>query len=107
MLSRVILGIAGVSALAGALDVPDFGPDFKPSVLDNMNGDYVMSTTPGGKAGLFPKQYRDYPGGVESYDVYSPPITTLYSQVWWKPLDPIPMPEEMVKKYNGTGMSIL
>jgi len=72
-----------------------------------MNGDYVFSTTPGGKAGLFPKQYKDYPGGVESYDVYSPPITTLYSQVWWKPLETIPMPEEMVKKYNGTGMAIV
>ena len=46
-------------------------------------GDYVKSTTPGGHdtQNLFPKAYKDYPGGVESFDVYSPPITTLYSQV--------------------------
>lgn len=87
--------------------VPDFGPAFVPSNEDNMNGDYVFSTTPGGKPGLFPKRYADYPGGVEYYDVYSPPITTLYSQVWWAPLDPTPLPDEMVKKYAGKGMAIV
>ena len=27
--------------------VPDFGPDFNASSLPNMNGDYVLSSTPG------------------------------------------------------------
>ena len=49
----------------------------------NMNGEYPLSATPGSKnmSGLFPNQYRDYPGGAEMFEVYSPPITTLYSQV--------------------------
>jgi len=82
-------------------------PNFAPSKQDNMNGEYVFSATPGGKPGFFPKHYRDYPGGVEAYDVYSPPMTTLYSQVWWKPLAPTVMPDEMVAKYNGTAMAIV
>lgn len=56
---------------------------------------------------MFPKQYKDYPGGVEFYDVYSPPMTTLYSQVWWSPLAPTPMPDEMIRKYNNSGMAIV
>ena len=73
--------VAAVTALASAKAAPQFGADFAPSTADNMNGEYVFSSTPGGNASLFPKRYADYPGGVEYYDVYSPPITTLYSQV--------------------------
>ncbi|KAK3243851.1 hypothetical protein CYMTET_29564 [Cymbomonas tetramitiformis] len=87
--------------------VPNFGPDFTPSREDNMNGDYVFSSTPGGTPGLFPKRYADYPGGAEHYDVYSPPISTLYSQVWWSPLAPVALPEAMVKNYAGKGMAII
>ena len=74
---------------------------------ENMNGEYTIGTTPGGRPGLFPKQYREYPRGVESFDVYSPPMTTLYSQVWWKALEPVPLPEEIVKRYRGSGMAIV
>merc|ERR1711871_357467 len=96
----------GVLAFA-ARPAPDFGADFIPSQEENMNGDYVFSPTPNGTPGLFPKQYKDYPGGVEYYDVYSPPITTLYSQVWWKPLAPAPLPDDLVKKYAGKAMAIV
>jgi len=93
--------LAAIGASAGAV------PGFVPSQEPNMNGDYPFATTPGGTPGKFPKAYKDYPGGVEYYDVYSPPITTLYSQVWWSPLAPIKMPEEMVQKYAGKGMAIV
>lgn len=63
--------------------------------------------TTGAKPGLFPKQFRDYPGGAESFDVYSPPMTTRYSQVWWAPLAPAAMPEHIIKKYAGKGMAIV
>jgi hypothetical protein len=51
-------------AAATATDpyTPDFGPNFVPSQEDNMNGNYASSTTPGGRAGLFPIKFRDYPG---------------------------------------------
>ncbi len=87
--------------------IPDFGPDFVASDADNMNGEYPMSTTPGGRPGLFPKRYADYPGGAEHFDAYSPPITTLYSQVWWSPLAPAPLPKDIVAKYAGKGMAII
>ena len=80
---------------------------FEPTTARNMNGAYVMSPTPGGTPGKFPKQYADYPGGVEYYESYSPPMTTLYSQVWWSPLKPAPMPDAMVKKYAGKAMAIV
>ena len=41
------------------------------------------------------------------YDSYSPPMTTFYSQVWWSPLAPTPMPPAMVKKYAGKAMAIV
>ena len=71
-----------------SLAQPDFGPTWRPSTAGNMNGAYPFSTTPGGKPGLFPKQYADYPGGVEFFDAYTPAMQTLYSQVWWKPHPP-------------------
>ena len=86
-----------LSALCGfaAAAAPAFHqtvPGFAPSSSDNMNGAYPMSTTPGGTPGKFPRRFADYPGGAEHYDVYSPPMTTLYSQVWWSPLAPTPLP---------------
>ena len=80
----------------------EYSGDFSPSEQDNMNGPFIFAQTPNGKTGLFPEKYRDYPGGVESFDVYSPPMTTLYSQVWWKPLDPISLPKNIVEKYAGS-----
>ena len=41
---------------------------FAPSNENNMNGNYVFSTTPNGIPNKFPKQYKDYPGGAEFYD---------------------------------------
>jgi len=82
-------------------------PGFTPSDAPNMNGEYPFAPMPGGKPGLFPKAYRDYPGGAEYYEVVSEPMTTLYSQVWWTPLAPMPFPEEMVKKYAGRKVAIV
>jgi hypothetical protein len=76
---------------------------------DNMNGVYPLSATPGSKnmSGLFPNRYSDYPGGAEMFELYSPPISTLYSQVWWAPLAPSAIPQHIVKKYAGKGMAIV
>lgn len=76
---------------------------------ENLNGDYVLSQTPGGKdtQKLFPTHFRDYPRGVTSFDVYSPPVKTLYSQVFWKALDPVDLPEDIVKRFDGKGMAVV
>lgn len=44
---------------------------------------------------------------MESFDVYSPPISQLYSQVFWKGLAPVKLPEEIVKKYAGKGAAFV
>mmetsp|Transcript_30184 Transcript_30184/g.59088 ORF Transcript_30184/g.59088 Transcript_30184/m.59088 type:complete len:774 (-) Transcript_30184:87-2408(-) len=81
---------------------------FKPSNAPNMNGEYSISPTAGaGDPKLFPSQFRDYPHGVEYFDMYSENITTLYSQVWWKPLKPSPLPADIVQRYAGKGMAIV
>jgi hypothetical protein len=94
-----------------------------------MNGDYTISATPKANPDLFPKSFKDYPNGVEYFEVYSQPITTLYSQVcsirrmrhapfiwhtdanfpqvWWAPLAPSPLPEDIVQRYAGKGMAIV
>eukprot|EP01079_Euglenida_sp_SAG-EU17-18_P010244 gene10244-274_t len=47
--------------------------------VPNMNGEYALSRTPGA-TGDFSTNYSDYPGGAEYFEVYSPAISTLYSQ---------------------------
>eukprot|EP00041_Stephanoeca_diplocostata_P021125 m.486046 g.486046 ORF g.486046 m.486046 type:complete len:898 (+) comp21742_c0_seq1:58-2751(+) len=82
---------------------------FKPTTADNMNGKYILSQTPHGvdTQNKFPPQYKDYPGGVEYFDVYSPPITSYYSQVFWTGLDPVPLPKDIVARYDGRGMAVV
>ena len=43
----------------------------------NMNGFYHLSETPRSDTSKFPKQYSDYPGGAEYFDVYSPPTESI------------------------------
>jgi hypothetical protein len=82
-------------------------PNFVGTKEPNMNGEYPLSVTPGGTAGLFPRAFKDYPGGVEYFDVYSPPMKTLYSQVWWSPLEPTSLPTDIINKYKNKGMAIV
>jgi hypothetical protein len=95
--------------------------------FENMNGEYVISPTP--KAfGNYSTKWSEYPGGVEYFEVYMGPITSLYSQVsklhatntikprrlimpfsqvWWKQLDDVPLPPELVQRFEGKGMAVM
>jgi len=44
---------------------------------------------------------------VQSFDVYSPEFETLYSQVFWKALSPVPLPAHVVKRYDGRAMAVV
>ena len=44
---------------------------------------------------------------MEYFDVYSPLITQRYSQVYWKALPPVSLPEVTVKKFDGRTMAIV
>ena len=58
--------------LAGALasDVPV-----------NMNGEYLIANPNSASGATFNTQYSSR--GAEYFDVYSPPITTVYAEVFW------------------------
>jgi hypothetical protein len=71
-----------------------------------MNGRYQLSETGGSNTSKYP-DYRDYPGGVEYFDVYSPLISQLYSQVYWKALPPAHLPAEIVRKFAGRAMAVV
>ena len=81
---------------------------------DNMNGLYSLSSTPGSPdprrwlSSLLGSPTCDYPGGaVDYFDLHSPTISSTYAEVFWTMLDPVPLPDEIVKKYKGKGMAII
>mmetsp|Transcript_2949 Transcript_2949/g.6209 ORF Transcript_2949/g.6209 Transcript_2949/m.6209 type:complete len:755 (+) Transcript_2949:19-2283(+) len=84
-------------------------PPFARTAVENLNGEYLLSATPhANRTQLrFPTRFHDYPRPVESFDVYSPPIRSLYSQVFWKALPPVPLPEDVVARYSGQGMAVV
>jgi hypothetical protein len=75
----------------------------------NMNGEYYLSSTITGKP--FHASFTDfdsYPnGGTEYFDLYSPKISTLYSQVFWTTLDPVALPRDIVERFDGKGMAVV
>ena len=42
-----------------------------------------------------------YGKGVKYFDAYSAPFETLYSQVWWAGLPPLPLPKDVVEEFAG------
>ena len=78
-----------------------------PSNATNLNGEYKLSETAKSDTSKFPTNYKDYPGGAEYFDVYSPLIVQHYSQVYWKGFDPVPLPPNIVQRFKGKGMAII
>ena len=78
------------------------------SAEPNLNGDYKMSKTPKGRDDVFSMRFADYPGTVEYFDIYSPVLSSVYSQVIWTTFPPIALPDEIVKRFaGGKPMAIL
>ena len=96
-----MMRIAGVAATAiGAAA-------FQPTTEENMNGAYEFSVTPGAPQGKgFPTDFKDYPGGVEFFDVYHGPITSTYGKVWWTSTSN-KIPEDIVKRFDGKVMAVI
>ena len=54
----------------------------------NMNGKYVLSDPMTGKYIEKPfTEFNSYPRPTEYFDVYSPPITSRYAEVFWTMMD--------------------
>ena len=77
--------------------------------FENMNGEYLTTPTPNvPKGSTFNTKWSDYPNdGVEYFEVYLGPITSLYSQVWWKTVPPVSLPKELIDRFDGKGMAIV
>ena len=74
-----------------------------PTNAPNLNGAYRLSPTPLGSKGkiAWAESYASWPGGTMMFDAYSPPFETLYSQVWWAGLPPLPLPDHVIQQFSG------
>jgi hypothetical protein len=41
------------------------------------------------------------------FDILSPVVSTLYSQVWWAALEEVAIPDEVMKQFDGKTMAIV
>jgi len=73
-------------------------------VLENMNGKYSISNSISSKP--FNTDYASYEN-VEYFDVYSPPITTKYGEVYWTMMDEVALEKEIVDRFDGKVMAIV
>ena len=66
----------------------------------NMNGPYLLANS------QTHVSHATFAGGSEYFDVYSPPITTLYSQVYWTLLPSVALPPAIVARFANKSMAI-
>ena len=74
------------------------------AAIPNMNGDYLIANPD--KTAKNPYEVILDKGYNRMFEVTSPKISTLYSQVYWTMMDPVPLPKEIVEEFNGKGMAI-
>ena len=75
--------------------------------LENMNGDYAISNANRGAKATYSTRYGDRGGGINYFDVYSPPITTRYGEVYWTMMEDVPLPSDIVNKFANKTIAIV
>ena len=90
-----------------AFQVSNAAGAITPITEPNMNGEYLLSPTPKAPNSTWSTSFRDYPGGVESFTVYTDPITSTYAEVFWTPLPEVKIPEEIIQRFKGKGMAVV
>lgn len=78
-----------------------------PTTEPNMNGDYLLAPTPKAPHPKWSTSFKDYPGGVESFTLYTGSITSTYSEVFWTALPEVNLPEDIVKRFANKGMAVV
>jgi len=70
-----------------------------------MNGEYLIAN-PNRQA---PTPYStDYGAkNAEYVDLYTPPIRTVYGEVFWTMMDPIPLPKDLVARFANKTMAVV
>merc|ERR1712130_949680 len=74
--------------------------------VSNMNGLYTISNPNPAATNEFNSDYNSF-SDVEYFEVYSPPISTKYSEVYWTMMDPVPMDKDLVSRFQGKTMAIV
>lgn len=72
----------------------------------NMNGLYTISNPNPAAPKQFSGDFTTYIEGNEYFDVYSPEISTVYGQVYWTMMDAVPLPKEIIERFDGKTMAI-
>ena len=76
----------------------------------NMNGEYKLAATPnqtGWPSWLTNTSFRDYPGGVEMFEVHLGPVTSTYGEVFWTHLPSVELSDELKQRFKGKGMAVV
>ncbi len=76
--------------------------------LGNMNGNvYGISNPNVSEYPQFPTEFSKINTSSEYFDVYSPPITSKYAEVYWTMMPAVPLPENIVKRFDGKMIAIV
>lgn len=66
----------------------------------NKNVKYIVSNPAPGQIG------REFSFRGEYFEVYSLPIRLRYSEVYWKPLDPVSLPADIIARFFNSTMAV-
>ena len=100
-------------ALAAATLAAPRAPTPTPFSGENMNGaHYLLQATPKGGAAVngstaWSTEFKNYPGGVEYFEVLAGPVKTTYSEVFWTGLPAVQLPAELVQRFDGKVMAVV
>lgn len=71
-----------------------------------MTQEYLLAPTPNGSTS-WSTSFKDYPGGVESFEFYAGPISSTYGEVFWTGLPKVDLPSDIVERFRGKGMAVV
>ena len=73
----------------------------------NMNGPNLYGiANPNMSSGYFSTNFTDITPNVEYMDLYSAPITSRYAGIYWTMMPVIPLPKDIVSRFNNKVMAI-
>jgi len=70
-----------------------------------MNGDYLIANPNTLSKVSYSTDYGTK--NAEYFDLYSPPIQTVYGEVFWTMMDPIPLPADIVARFANKTIAIV
>lgn len=76
--------------------------------IDNMNGNvYDISNRNTTSNIKFSTLYNEINETYEYFDIYSPPITSRYADVYWTMMDPVILPKKIVNRFKNSIIAIV